>query len=131
MKTISVKLTDNEITVDLTIRPATLGDSLRREMLAALALDRSLPDPVEQTAAVIFYPRCLAVTSGSVTWPGHTRGEVPAEILEARDLAPDEFVNLPEAISDAWWKAVIETNPRWALKQDQAPEQAEQDQKKG
>lgn len=126
----NIKLTDNGITVDITIRAATLGDSLRREMLAALALDKPLPDPVEQTAAVVFYPRCLAVASGSLTWPGHTRGEVPAEVLEVRDLAPQEFIDLPEAIANAWWTAVLELNPAWALSREQSPAQAADGQKK-
>lgn len=144
MKPIRVRLTDNEIAVDLSVRPATLGDSLRREMLVGAAISNPLKDPVEQTAAVVFYPRCLAVTSGEIYWPGHTRQNPKgaaelaeagaaelAEALEARDLTPAEFVSLPEAITDAWWKAVIETNPRWALKTEKSSAQAEQDQKKG
>ncbi len=91
---------------------------------------------MDQTAAVVFYPRCVACTEGLITWPGHTRlmdGEPqPAETLDVKSLTPVEFVNLPAAIFEVWWEAVQEVNPRWALRRAvETPEQAAATEKKG
>lgn len=133
MKTL--ELTVDGVTVNLQIRHATAGDALRREMLASLATENPLPEAADQLVATVFYPRCVACTTGRVTWTGHTRlvtepesqalSEQPAEDLEARDLTPAEFVALPAEIFDAWWEAVIEQTPGWALRKRATPEQLE------
>lgn len=99
MKTL--ELTADGVTVNLQVRHATAGDALRREMLAGLAAENPLPEAADQLVASVFYPRCVACTTGRILWPGHTRlvtepesgtlSDQPAEKLEARDLTPAEF----------------------------------------
>lgn len=104
-----VEITENGITVKLNIRPATALDNLRREMLMARAIEHPSDDEVEQTMAVVFYPRCLSVTDV----------EIDGDPIEKMTLK--QFCELPAAIFDAWWQGVIEENPRWnpARQQDE------------
>lgn len=128
-------ITAQDVTADLTIRHATAGDSLRREMLVGNAFENPQPDRAEQTLAVVFYPRCVSCAEGTIHWPGHTRDVVdpetqevstqPAEMLNARELTPAEFINLPFEIFDAWWNAVCEETPGWALRKPVTPAQQE------
>lgn len=117
MKTI--ELTENGVTAKLTIRPATAGDSLRREMLASNAFEHPLIDSTEQTLAVVFYPRCLAVTNGTIN-------DTPV-----RELDTAAFAELPASIFEAWWSAVLELNPRWGFgNKSQTPDQEALNEKK-
>ena len=116
MKTI--ELTENGVTAFITVRPATAGDSLRREMLASAAFDNPQSDSVDQTLAVVFYPRCLACSDGTVAG------------LPVKELTTFDFCGLPAAIFEAWWSAVLELNPRWGFGKSQTQEQEALNEKK-
>jgi len=124
MKTLT--LTANGVTANLTVRNATIGDDMRRSMLAAHALQNPLPDPAEQTVAVVIFPRCLACADGELIFDlaiDDLRLENPqspiqnpkSKIVNPKSLTPAEFVALPAAIGAAWLNAALEENPAWSL----------------
>lgn len=118
-----LELTANGVTAKLTLRNATIGDNLRRSMLAAQALEHPLTDPAEQTAAVVIYPRCLAcLVEGEIVNP-------KSEIINPKSLTPAEFVALPAEIGEAWLSAALELNPAWNLAPLSADEQASAEKK--
>lgn len=116
MKTI--ELTENGVVAFITIRPATASDELRREMLASAAFENPQTDSVDQTLAVVFYPRCVACSDGTVAG------------LPVKELKPADFSALPGHIFNTWWSAVQELNPRWGLGKNQTPEQEALNEKK-
>lgn len=89
--------------VSLTVRPATAADSLRREMLIARAVDNPMDDETEQAMALVFFPRCVCCTTGTVNG------------VDARTMTAREFCDLPAEIFETWWSAVMEENPRWSI----------------
>ncbi len=111
LDTKTIDLTDKNITLHLTLRRATMGDDMRRAMLAANALQNPLPDQAEQTVAYLIFPRCVAcVSEGSIHWPGHVR-----EDFDVKELTNVEFIALPFELGDAWMEAALELNPGWDL----------------
>lgn len=121
----------------LTLRRANMGDDMRRSMLAANALQNPLPDPAEQTVAVVIYPRCVAcVVKGEVDEGASDDGDqgrmpcAPTSLAPqraskpARELTAAEFVALPFEIGEAWLTAALELNPGWSLT---APTQEQED----
>jgi hypothetical protein len=113
-----LELTSNGVTAHLTLRNATIGDEMRRSMLAAQAFQTPLPDPAEQTAAVVLYPRCLACT---------VDGTVDGK--QATKLTAVEFVALPAEIGEAWLNAALELNPAWNMSALSAEEQTSAEKK--
>lgn len=99
MKTLEI--TENGVTANLTIRHASVGDDMRRNMLAAQAYESPLADAPAQAVAALIYPRCLACASGEIDGK-------PVEGLSAAD-----FSALPFEIGEAWLTAALELNPRW------------------
>ena len=116
MKTL--ELTANGVTAKLTLRNATIGDNLRRSMLAAQALQNPLADPAEQAAAVVIYPRCLACL---------VEGELDGQ--PAKELTPAQFVALPAEIGEAWLEIALALNPGWSLTPLSDAEQASAEKK--
>lgn len=103
-KTKTIDLSADGVTVSLTLRNATMGDDMRRSMLAAGSLQNPLDDAAEQTVAVVIYPRCMAcLVEGMV------------DDKDAKTLPATEFVALPYEIGEAWLTAALELNPGWSL----------------
>ena len=103
MKEKKICLEVDEVSADLVLRRATVGDDMRRGMLAAKAMQNPLSDPAEQTVAMVIYPRCLACVSGTVS------GRPVSELTAA------EFIALPHEIGEAWFEAALDLNPSWNL----------------
>ena len=106
MSTTTVKKTYKNVTIDLVIREASIGDDMRRGLLVGKAIDEPLPDQADQMVAVSVYPRCMAVlVEGTIV-----EGEITRD---AKTLTPAEFVALPAPLGDAWFDAVLEINEHW------------------
>jgi|GEM_PF-1830718 hypothetical protein len=110
LSTDSLTKTVGGVAVRLTVRCATVGDGMRRGMLAGMASREPLKDSADQTVAIVIYPRCVAVSDGVVVIGGK---EIPVN-----ELTPAEFVALPEQIGNVWFEMVIEKNPHWDLSDD-------------
>ena len=95
------------IKVRLTIRHATVKDVMQRGILAGRAMDTEYRSEAERAVAVMVYPRCLACTEGII--------ENNGQVKDVQSLTPEEFCALPYEIGEAWFAAVIEKNPGWAL----------------
>ena len=102
-----IELTAEGITIHLTVRHATVADVMRRGILAGRAQDTEYRSEAEQAVAVMVYPRCLGCTEGVI--------ETNGEVKDIQSLSPEEFCALPYEIGGAWFAAVIEENPGWAL----------------
>lgn len=111
MKTL--ELTVGKSTARLEVREATTLMGMRRGQLMAEAKDES--DPLVWFARRFMYPDCLACSSGEIS--GKPVGE----------LTFDEFIALPDQITEAWLAAVYEVNPHW---QPRLPEPQEQEKKR-
>jgi hypothetical protein len=97
-----IEVTSCGVTAALIVRSATVGDSLRRGMFYQSAINAPLPDPVDQTAALTFFLRCMAcLVEGKIN------------DADAKSLTHERFVNLPSEIGNAWLEAVLEVNPHW------------------
>lgn len=104
METKKLELTVGDCEVSLTMRRATIGDDMRKSMLAAAAMEKPLADKSDQVVALVVYPRCMAcLVEGKI-------GE-----KDAKGLSVEEFLALPYQIGDAWIDGVIELNPGWRL----------------
>lgn len=113
-KTKTIDLAPQGMPLRLTVRAATMGDDMRRSMLAAQAMQNQLPDAAEQTVAVVIYPRCIACT---------VDGMVDGK--DATKLTVAEFVALPYEIGEAWFTAALEMNPGWSLTPPTEEQEAE------
>lgn len=111
MKTL--ELTVGDVNARLEIREATTLMGMRRGQLAAEAKDES--DPLVWFARRFMYPDCLACSDGEI-------GGKPV-----RELTFNEFLSLPDQITEAWLAAVYEVNPHW---QPRLPETEEQEKKR-
>lgn len=107
------------ITARLIIRHATIGDAMRRGILAAKAADSEYQNEAEQAVAIMIYPRCVACADGEIEQDG--------TITAAVTLTPSEFCSLPYEIGEAWLQAVIEENPGWALQPVEEPDAEKKD----
>ena len=123
MKTKAVHYEDEEIIVDLVISSATVLIGAKKfriaqsceEAIGALDSATGLVDTDFRIIALGVYP---SMTAPVVEWKAALKasGEsIPVPTLEA-------FVQLPEALWDAWSIAVYELNPHWIPK---APENSE------
>lgn len=111
MKTL--ELTIGDVTARLEIREATTLMGMRRGQLAAEAKDEG--DPLIWFARRFMYPDCLACSDGEI-------GGKPV-----RELTFDDFLALPEQITEGWLAAVYEVNPHW---QPRLPEPEEREKKR-
>ena len=111
-------LTSNGVNATLSLRNATVGDNMRRSLLAAQALQNPLPDPAEQTVAVVIYPRCLGCL---------VDGQIDGQ--PARELSAAGFLALPFEIGEAWLSAALELNPGWNLAAPTSEQQASAEKK--
>jgi len=105
MKTL--ELTAGGVTARLQIREATTLMGMRRGQLAADAKD---DDPLIWFACRFMYPDCLACSDGEI-------GGKPV-----RELTFEEFLALPDQITEAWLAAVYEVNPHWQPRLPEKPE---------
>lgn len=98
----------------LEVHAATTKSGMKRGQLSASAKDET--EPLLWYARRFMYPDCLACTSGELN------GKPVAE------LTFEEYMELPDQLTEAWLAAVYEVNPHWA---PQLPESnAEQEEKK-
>lgn len=111
MKTL--ELTAGGVTARLEIREATTLMGMRRGQLMAEAKDER--DPLVWFARRFMYPDCLACSEGEI-------GGKPVS-----ELTFDEYLALPDQITEAWLAAVYEINPHW---QPRLPEAQEQEKKR-
>lgn len=103
-ETKKVELTVGDCEVDLVLRRATIGDDMRKSMLAAAAMEKPLADKSDQVVALVVYPRCMACL---------VEGKIDGK--DARSLSLEEFLGLPYQVGDAWIDGAIELNPGWRL----------------
>jgi hypothetical protein len=87
-------ITHDDLTI--TLRTATVLDGMRRGELLGQAFEHPNSDTLVQTAAIVFYPPCVACSD----WKGTL----------------DEFMALPETLVDEWLAAAYELNPHWQQK---------------
>jgi hypothetical protein len=118
MKTKTVTYQDEEHDVRLVVAEATAEAGIVR----ALLLNRIQEDYGEAPEVndafssarnillYFYYPRLISVT-------------VESEGLDAQNLTPQEFANLPEDLFHAWYTAVFELNPTWRPVGSQTPEE--------
>jgi hypothetical protein len=123
MKTINV--TAEGITAKLTLRGATVADSLRKGMLINDAVKNPLADPVDRIVQSAIYPRCMACLVTGTLETFSTETQPPAITRDAKLLTAAEFAALPEAIGDAWLDAALELNPSWDFAEPTPAEQEE------
>lgn len=109
MKTL--ELTAVDVTARLEIREATTLMGMRRGQLMAEAKDES--DPLVWFARRFMYPDCLACSEGEI-------GGKPVS-----ELTFDEYLALPDRITEAWLAAVYEVNPHWQPRLPETPEKQE------
>lgn len=114
LKTKTIDLNADGVTASLIMRNATMGDDMRRSMLAAGALQNPLDDPSDQTVAVVIYPRCMACL---------VEGTIDGK--DAKKLSATEFVALPYEIGETWLTAALELNPGWSLSAPTQEKEAE------
>lgn len=101
------------ISARIDVCPATTLMGMRRGQIAARA--RHEEDPLRWYAARFMYADCLACSTGEI------------DGKPVCDLTFDEFLALPDQITEAWLEAVYQVNPHWLPK---LPEQDEQQEKK-
>lgn len=109
--------------VKITVQEANTLMGMRRGQLAAMARDES--DPLLWYAREYMYPACLACSSGEISIDGET---VPVS-----DLTFEQYMSLPDSITDAWLERVYGENPHWLPKipaDNQTPEEKEAQEKK-
>ncbi len=102
--------TANGVTVQVTLRQATVGDNMRKAILEANAGSNQFADYAEQVVAYSIFPRCVAAASGVIHWPGHDPEE-----MDIKDLRAADFIALPGEIGEAWLTEVVRLNPFWDL----------------
>ncbi len=108
-----LNLTAGNVTARLEICEATTLMGLRRGQLAAEAGNDD--NPLIWFVRRFMYPDCLACSTGEI-------GGKPVS-----ELSVDEFLSMPDQITEAWLTAVYEVNPHW---QPRLPEPAEQEKKR-
>lgn len=111
MKTL--ELTVGNVTARLKVCEATTLMGLRRGKMASEAGNED--NPLIWFARRFMYPDLMACTIG----------EIDGKPVE--ELTFDEFLALPDQVTDAWLAAVYEVNPHW---QPRLPEPAEQEKKR-
>jgi hypothetical protein len=118
MPTNTLDVTADGITAIVRLRSATVGDNMRKSMLASRAVESPLPDYSDQVVAYSIFPRCLACAVD-----GTVNGK------EIKDLTAAEFVELPAEIGEAWLTAALELNPGWSLNPPKPAEAASAEKK--
>lgn len=113
----SINMTVGTVTARLTVRCASVGDGMRRGLLAGQVSREPLTDQADQTVAIVIYPRCVAVTDGVII--------IGDDEVPAKQITPAQFVALPEQIGDAWFQEVVRKNPHWDIAGDKDTEDAE------
>lgn len=108
-------LTINEVAARLEIHPATTLAGMARGQLAAAS--KGEKEALRWYAARYMYPDCLACSTGEVG--GQPVGK----------LTLDEFLNLPDQITEAWLDAVYRVNPHWSPRLPEPENQEEQEKK--
>jgi hypothetical protein len=108
----TLELTCGELVARLEIHPATTLMGLQRGQLAAAAQGES--DPLVWFARRFMYPDCLACTRGTI------------DDQPVGELSFDEFLSLPDQLSEAWLAAVYQVNAHWSPR---LPEPEEQEKK--
>ncbi len=102
----------NEVVARLEIHPATTLAGMTRGQFAAAAKNEQ--DPLRWYAARFMYPDCMACSTGEIG--GQPVGELTFE----------QFLNLPDQVTETWLEAVYRVNPHWSPR---LPEQEEQEKK--
>ena len=123
---------DGAARAQVTVRAATALTGMRRALLqgrAAEAVDALgfTADTLQSAARVLLffhYPACVAATVAvaSAGVPG-----LPEQAGTDFDLAPAAFLDLPEALVDAWVNAVYSLNPHWMPRPAQPSESEKKD----
>lgn len=96
-------------TANLTLREATGRDGIRRAGLARQALRLYADDPATWFMAYHFHPACVSCVDIGFLKVGKKK-YTPDTIV---DMPFDEFIDLPEALINAWTAAAYELNPHW------------------
>lgn len=149
METKVIQYKDSEFNVEIVVRKARLIDGIRRTvliareralMLAAYGVKPKDDDAKEtaelQAAAAMSgeesylwvyrmhtYPPCVAATVEIKNLEG-------AEVELSKDISPEDFLELPEALVMQWESGVLEINPHWIfrsakeVKAGETPEEA-------
>lgn len=98
-----LNIATKRVTAKIVVQEANTLMGMRRGQLAAAARDES--DPLLWYAREYMYPACLACSSGEISIDGET---VPLS-----DLTFEQYMALPDSITDAWLGMVYGENPHW------------------
>ena len=102
-----------EVAADLTIEHMNIRGGMLRSKLVGDAFAAPREDAIDQTIAVITYPKLMAcLSAGTITRKVFKGDElVEGTVQDARTLTLDEFIALPDEIGVLWSAAVIQENP--------------------
>lgn len=117
-----LSITSNQVRLDVKIRPATVGDGMRKSMLEEMAKAVQIEDPGDKVSAVKVFPRCIACSEGTVSYFPSPDEDKEALVINIVDLTPQAFVALPYEIGERWLNDVLVVNPAFNIKIDTSPE---------
>ena len=92
------------VSAQIVVHEANTLMGMRRGQLSAAAGDEK--DPILWWGKAIMYPDCLACSSGVIIAGEHT--------IAVKELTFDQFMGLPDQITEAWLERVYKTNPHWS-----------------
>ncbi len=103
----------NEVEADLTVVHMNIRGGMLRSKLVGDAFADPRADPIDQTIAVITFPKLMGCLEAGTITRKTFKGEevIDGSVQDARTLTLDEFIALPDEIGVLWSAAVIQENP--------------------
>jgi hypothetical protein len=121
MKTRVVEYKDGEREIRLVVSEANVLVGMRRAVLGgtAAAYMKARTEPDEEGEAATLSRLEATALGMTVSWlyPMVVAATVEAEGLDVDGLGVEEFIALPEPLTNAWSDAVLDLNPHWAVSQ--------------
>lgn len=106
------------IRANITVHEATTWMAMRRGQLAADVTMKDAEDILLWFARRFMYPDCLACSEG----------EIGGRAVD--ELSFEEYMALPDRITEAWLSTVYEINPHWQPRFPSSSEESEEQAKK-
>lgn len=117
----ALNVVTSKASAQIVVHEADTLMGMRRGQLSAAADGEK--DPILWWGKAIMYPDCLACSDGAITLTVPVKKDADTEepaiktkkiVVAVKDLTFDQFMALPDQITEAWLGRVYETNPHWS-----------------
>lgn len=114
-----VNISTPSATAKITVSEANTLMGMRRGQLSAAADGET--DPILWYAKAFMYPDCLACSTGSIV--------IEETLVPVKELTFEQYMALPDQVTEAWMEAVYTANPHWMPKRRDESAKLEQEKK--